>query len=99
VEAVAALRRRSLLEPGARGTFTLQPVVLEYATERLVAAVGREVAAGEPALLASHALVKAQSKDYVRRSQEQLIAQPLLEQLGASAGSAAAVEQRLRRRS
>ena len=34
VEAVEALRRRSLLEPGARGTFTLQPVVLEYADRR-----------------------------------------------------------------
>jgi hypothetical protein len=95
VEVVEALRRRSLLEPGGRGVFTLQPVVLEYMTARLLAQGSREVLAGEPALLVSHALVKAQSKDYVRRSQEQLIVQPLLEQLGASAGSAAAAERRL----
>jgi hypothetical protein len=36
VEAVEALARRSLLEPGGRGTLTLQPVVLEYATTQLV---------------------------------------------------------------
>ena len=35
------------------------------------------------ALLRSHAVVQAQAKDYVRRSQERLIAQPLLEQLRA----------------
>ena len=40
VEAVEALRRRSLLEPGERGTFTLQPVVLEYATTLLVERAG-----------------------------------------------------------
>jgi len=39
VEAVEALRRRSLLEWGAGGTFTVQPVVLEYVTTRLVEAV------------------------------------------------------------
>jgi WD40 repeat protein/transcriptional regulator with XRE-family HTH domain len=119
VEAVAALRRRSLLETvgessvavvaasfpaasvrgriresGGRGAFSLQPVVLEYMTVRLVAQVSREVLAGEPALLISHALVKAQSKDYVRRSQEQLIALPLLERL-SSAGGGAAVERQL----
>jgi hypothetical protein len=32
VEAVEALARRSLLEPGECGTVTLQPVMLQYAT-------------------------------------------------------------------
>jgi transcriptional regulator with XRE-family HTH domain len=40
VEAVEALARRSLLEPGGRGTLTLQPVVIEYATMWLVDRVG-----------------------------------------------------------
>ena len=44
----------------------------------------QEILAGEPALLVSHALVKARAKDYVRRSQERLIAQPLLERLRGS---------------
>jgi WD40 repeat protein/predicted ATPase/transcriptional regulator with XRE-family HTH domain/Tfp pilus assembly protein PilF len=87
VEVVEALRRSSLLELGGPGSFTLQPVVLEYMTARLVAQVSREVLAGDPALLVSHALVKAQSKDYVRHSQEQLLAQPLLEELRGRGGS------------
>jgi hypothetical protein len=36
VEAVEALARRSLLVPRGRGTLTLPPVVLEYATAQLV---------------------------------------------------------------
>ena len=46
-------------------------------------------------MLATHPLIKAQSKDYVRRSQELLIAQPLLERLTAESGGSAGVEQRL----
>ena len=46
LEAVEALRRRSLLERGKRqGTFTLQAVVLEYATGRLIAEASREIKA------------------------------------------------------
>ncbi|HWE63489.1 MAG TPA: helix-turn-helix domain-containing protein, partial [Chloroflexota bacterium] len=95
MEAVEGLRRRSLLEQGGHGTFTLQPVVLEYVTTLLVEALAREILAGEPALLVSHALLKAAAKDYVRHSQERLIAQPLLERLSGSLGNAAAVERRL----
>jgi len=95
VEAVEALLRRSLLEWGPGGEFTLQPVVLEYATARLVERACAEALAGEPALLIGQPLVKATAKDYVRRSQERLIARPLLERLGSSLGSADIVERRL----
>ncbi len=95
VEAVEALRRRSLLEWGAGGAFTVQPVVLEYVTVRLIEAVADELAAGEPGLLGRVPLVKATAKDYVRRSQERLIAQPLIERLRGHMGSGAAVEARL----
>ncbi len=96
VEAVAALRRRSLLEQGEHGAFTLQPVVLEYITERLVDAVAREILAGRPERLVSQALLKATAKDYVRRSQERLIARPILDQLLAGLGDEEAVQRRLR---
>jgi transcriptional regulator with XRE-family HTH domain len=48
VESVEALARRSLLVPGRHGTFTLQPVVLEYATAQQVerGAAGQVGAAG-----------------------------------------------------
>jgi WD40 repeat protein/transcriptional regulator with XRE-family HTH domain len=96
LEATEALARRSLLEQGEQGaTFTLQPVVLEHATDQLIAAVSMEITGGSPVLLASHLLVKAQAKAYVRRSQERLIAAPLLERLTTAEGDAAATERRL----
>src|SRR5262249_10431989 len=61
----------------------------------LVQAVGTEVARMQPALLRSQALVQATAPEYVRRSQERLIAAPLLEALAGGVGSARAVEQRL----
>jgi WD40 repeat protein len=92
---VEALRGRSLLERGEQGaTITLQPVVLEYVTDQLVQAVSTEVERGQPALLLSQPLVQATAKDYVRRSQERLIALPLLERLRTSSDSAV-VERRL----
>ena len=70
-------------------------MVLEHVSERLVAALAQEAVDGRPALLASHAVVQATGKDYVRRSQERLIAGPILERLVATRGSASAAEQRL----
>jgi hypothetical protein len=96
IEAVEALGRRSLLERGeAPATFTLQPVVLDYATARLVDAVCAEVEGGQQRLVASDVLVQAQAKDCVRRSQERLIAQPALERLIVTCGGRQGVEQRL----
>jgi hypothetical protein len=41
LEALEALNRRSLLERASAGAFTLQPVVLEYVSERLVATLAQ----------------------------------------------------------
>jgi WD40 repeat protein len=96
IEAVEALRRRSLLELSeAQGFFTLQSVVLEYMTHRLVERATHESELGQPGVLVTHPLVQAQSKDYVRRSQERLIAEPLLQRLTAVFGSRPTCEQRL----
>lgn len=84
LESISALRRRSLVERAeTRGTaaFTLQSVVLEYMTDRLVEAIADEIATGQPVLLVELPLVKALTKDYVRQSQERLIAQPILQRL------------------
>src|SRR5207302_1385860 len=88
-EAVEALRRRSLLErAGTAGAaaFTLQSVVLEYVTDRLVEEVVDEVEGVQPLLLVEQPLVKAQAKDYVRQSQERLIGAPILQLLTAHDG-------------
>jgi WD40 repeat protein/transcriptional regulator with XRE-family HTH domain len=94
LEAVEALRRRSLVESAAAGAFTLQSVVLEYKTDRLVEEVAEEISRGQPALLVEQALIQAQARDYVRQSQERLIGAPLLQQLHAQDG-AGGTEQRL----
>jgi transcriptional regulator with XRE-family HTH domain len=89
VEAIETLRRRSLVENGERGaTFTLQSMVLEYVTDRLVETVAKEIGAGELETLAEFPLIKAQAKDYVRESQERLIGAPILHQLDAAHGEA-----------
>jgi hypothetical protein len=77
------------------GAFTLQSVVLECVTDRLVEQAADEIAGGQPNVLVSFPLVKATAKDYVRRSQERLVAQPLLEHLTTSDGGKAGAEQQL----
>ncbi|MBW4465096.1 MAG: NACHT domain-containing protein [Pegethrix bostrychoides GSE-TBD4-15B] len=61
--------------------FTLQPVLIEYATEKLIQAVHKEIESQDFSLLDTHALVKAVTKEYVRESQVLLILQPILYQI------------------
>jgi WD40 repeat protein/transcriptional regulator with XRE-family HTH domain len=97
LEAIEALRRRSLVDraetPG-QAAFTLQAVVLEYVTDRLVEGVADEIARGRPVLLVEQPLMQARARDYVRQSQERLIGAPILERLLAHPG-ADGTEQRL----
>ncbi len=85
LEAVEALRRRSLIERGhRRGSFTLQSVVLEYATARLIAEMASEIERGRQSgltRLIEHGLALASVKEYVRQTQQRLIVAPLLAQL------------------
>ena len=90
LEALESLIWRSLLERQA-GSYTQQPVVMEYVTERLIEQVTREIAVASsplppcpPAplpLFCSHALIKTNVKDYVRESQIRLILEPIANQL------------------
>jgi WD40 repeat protein/transcriptional regulator with XRE-family HTH domain len=92
LEALEALHHRSLLEMhDEERTFALQPVVLEHVTEEIISSAYSEITDRQPSLLKTHALVKAQSLEYVRRSQERLIAAPLLDRLSAS-GNRSCVE-------
>jgi WD40 repeat protein/transcriptional regulator with XRE-family HTH domain len=97
LEAIEALRRRSLVERAETvgpAAFTLQSVVLEYVTDRLVERVADEIASGQPVLLIEQPLMRAQAKDYVRQTQERLIGAPILQQLNVRHG-AHGTEQRL----
>src|SRR5262249_45578038 len=78
------LLRRSLVESGERGsTFTLQAMVLEYITDRVVKTVADEIVAGHPVVLVEQPLIKAQAKEYVRQTQERLIGAPIVQRLNS----------------
>lgn len=79
-ETLSSLHRRSLLEVSATG-YTLQPVVMEYTTQRLIHEVAQELLTQQPVLFRSHALLKAQTQDYIREAQTCLILEPLVQQL------------------
>lgn len=94
--ALESLRRRMQIERSAdHPAFTLQPVILEFITAQIVTLLHDEIVTGQPNLLQSHAIVQATAKEYVRRSQEELIAKALLQRLLATLRDPAAVEQRL----
>ena len=84
----------NVLETADGVAFTLQSVVLEYVTDRLVEEVADEITRGQPDLLIERPLIRAQAKDYLRQTQERLIGEPILLRLQAASGPAA-IEQRL----
>src|SRR5438876_718622 len=97
LEGVDGLCRRSLVERGQRaGSFTLQSVVLEDVTGRLVRTASQEIVQGRLQLLREQSLSQAQAKDYVRQTQERLLLAPLLARLQSSVPGHVEVEPRLR---
>jgi WD40 repeat protein len=97
LEAVDGLQRRNLIERGQRpGNLTLQSVVLEYVTDRLVSTASQEILQGRISLLREHSLSQAQAKDYVRQTQERLLVAPLLARLQSTWQGHVEVEPRLR---
>jgi WD40 repeat protein/transcriptional regulator with XRE-family HTH domain len=88
MDTLQRLQGRSLIETNA-SQFTLQPVVMEYVTETLIDCVSDEIVNGLPSasLLQSHALIKAQDKDYIRDSQIRVILTPLIARLLHRLGS------------
>ncbi|GAB1541457.1 NB-ARC domain-containing protein [Scytonema sp. NUACC21] len=80
LEAVESLGRRVLVERSEL-LFTLQPVLMEYVTQRFVEQFCEEIVTQNIKLFKSHALIKAQGKDYVREAQVRLILQPVLDGL------------------
>ncbi|HEY9619187.1 MAG TPA: NB-ARC domain-containing protein, partial [Crinalium sp.] len=92
---VNALLRRSLLEK-TDGLFFLQPVVMEYVTERFVQQIGIEFETQQLKRLQTHTLMRVQAKDYIREIQTRLIMQPVMERLLSRFGSVAAIEAQAR---
>ncbi len=100
LEALESLSWRSLIERQA-GSYTQQPVVMEYVTERSIEKVNCEIIqASSPLSLCppaplpffcTYALIKATAQDYVKESQIRLILKPIATQLGNTFGSSKAI--------
>ncbi|PSB54289.1 NB-ARC domain-containing protein [Chamaesiphon polymorphus] len=80
LEALETLKDRSSIETTERG-LTQQPVIMEYVTNRFIDRIEREIITGELELFRTHALIEAETKDYLRDAQIQLILQPLIDRL------------------
>lgn len=82
LDALRSLGQRSLIEKHD-GLFSLQPVVMEYVSDRLITDISREIIEhnGNFELLKQHILLKAEAKDYIREIQTRLILKPLLDNL------------------
>ena len=81
LEAIELLRRRSMIEISGVAHFTQQPVITEFVIGELARHVFEEIDTGTIEVQKSHALIKAQTKDYIRDSQVQLILTPIAERL------------------
>ena len=75
------------MERNADG-LTQQPVVMEYVICQFIDRVSDEIVEQAPKLFISHALTKAQAKDYLRETQINLILRPIADQLINRLGSA-----------
>ncbi|WP_322774414.1 NACHT domain-containing protein [Synechococcus sp. CBW1107] len=94
--AMQGLQRRSLVE--RRGDrFTQQPVVMEFAGERLVEEIAEAIAGGrEPGPLHAFALLQTTVSDHIRMSQTELLLGGVVLVLRGRLGSRQAVVARLR---
>ena len=84
-ETLDSLERQIPIER-SNNRFTLQPVLIEYLTERFIEEVCHELQTGQVKLFNRHALIKVSAKDYVKESQIRLILQPIIEQISQTLG-------------
>jgi len=84
-EALESLSWRNLIEKRP-GSYTLQPVVMEYVSDRLVERISTEFVTGKLAFGDRYALLKTTVKDYIRESQTRLLLKPVADQICQSLG-------------
>ncbi|NJM56153.1 MAG: hypothetical protein HC857_00035 [Synechococcales cyanobacterium RU_4_20] len=61
--------------------FGLQPVLIEYFTDKLIATALQEIKTNQLHIFNQHALIQADTKDYVRDTQTRLILTPIRDEL------------------
>ncbi|WP_414516220.1 NB-ARC domain-containing protein [Nostoc sp. PCC 9305] len=103
IEALESLERRCVLErlfiPQIENFsltyFTLHSVLMEYLTAKLIKQVIHEIQTQKISIYKTHALIKAQGKDYIQEIQRQLIQKPLLNQLLHIFGNPGAIKNQI----
>jgi hypothetical protein len=87
-DALESLQQRCLIEKSLPTLidkqityFTQQPAVMEYVTNELIEQICQEITNKEIALFNAYALMKAQTKDYIKDAQCRFIIQPILDKL------------------
>ncbi len=95
LESVFSLRWRSLIEKNGN-SYTQQPVVMEYVTDRLLDMAYQSTIERNPEFLMSYALVQPRAEDYIRETQIRHILQPLSDRLLAHYGNAEVMQRELR---
>ncbi len=94
LEALETLRDRSLIESTREG-LTQQPVIMEYMIDKFIVQIRQEIITNKLNFFKAYALVEAQTQDYLRDAQVQLILQPLADQLLTYFENQAALEKHL----
>jgi WD40 repeat protein len=96
VDTLQSLQMRIPVETRPVASFTIQPVLIEYATERLLEEAFLEFTNERFFLLNQYALSKATSKEYIRQGQLRRFVSPLLRRLVDSLGSKKRTEKKLK---
>ncbi|MBE9180613.1 AAA family ATPase [Oculatella sp. LEGE 06141] len=94
LEALKSLRWRSLIEKRT-GSYTQQPVVMEYVCDRLTQQIATELVTKQLVLFNQYALIQTTVKDYVRESQTRLILEPVANQLRQAIGNSSRLKEQL----
>lgn len=81
LEVLDSLQRRSLIEVGSGGRYSLQPVIAEYVQENLTKQIYYELNTEALTFFRSVALVQAQTQENCRHIQMRLILMPVLTML------------------
>jgi WD40 repeat protein len=95
LEALESLCWRSAIEKSNRNEayFTLQPVIMEYMTDRLIDRMTQALLTGQVGDLNLYPLIKAQAKDYIRDSQIRVILDPIAHNLQSHFNNLTSIEQ------
>lgn len=94
LEALHSLQRRFLLDSNPLGV-SLQNLVMEYVTDRLVNQICFEIESGQLQYFNSHALARAQVKESVRQAQFRLIVFPIVRRMLKRYGRTVDVQERV----